>query len=177
MDSLCSDITAETGGEDANWRDVVHWLMLRWSQNSRALPSLAPRFLQQFILHEFILRESTNSPIPTTIKINMTEAVTSSKNFSHGEIMHFLGLMEEIIPMGNEEMKLVASQHAEAHPPGRSALSLRRKFASLQRVKHPTGDPNMPEEIQMAKTIWHDVGKKADVGAANKNFSGIQEVH
>ena len=72
---------------------------------------------------------------------------TLSKNFSHAEIMHFLGLMEEILPTGNEEMKLVASRHAEVHPPGGSALSFRRKFASLQRIKHPTGNPNMPEEI------------------------------
>ena len=61
--------------------------------------------------------------------------------------------------MGNEEMKLVASKHAEVHPPGRSALS------------HPTGDPNMPEEIQLAKTIWSKVGKKADVGGTTEKFS------
>ena len=49
--------------------------------------------------------------------------------------------------MDNKERKLVASKHAEVHPPGRSALSLRGKFASPQRIKHPTGDPNLPEEI------------------------------
>ena len=69
------------------------------------------------------------------------------KIFSHGEIMHFLGLMEEMPPTGNEEMKLVASRHVVVYPPGRNALSLRRKFASLRRIKHPTGNPNMPEEI------------------------------
>ena len=145
MDSFCSDITAETGGEeDANWR-VVPWLMLRWSRKSRA--SASRMLLHEFIRREFILPESTDSSIPTTIDIKMTAAKTASKNFSHGEIMHFLGPMEDILPMGNEEMKLVASKHAEVYPPGRSALSLRRKFASLRRVKHPTGDPNMPEEI------------------------------
>ena len=87
-------------------------------------------------------------PIPTTININMAEtAPTASKNFSHTEIMRFLGLMEEILPTGDEEMKLVALQHAKICPPGRSALSLRRKFASLQRVERPTGDPNTPQEI------------------------------
>ena len=125
MDSFCSDITAETGGEDANWRDIVPWLMLRWSHDS-SRASASSVLLREFILRE---QECKSAPIPTTININMAKTVT--KNFSHGEIMHFLGLMEEIIPMGNEEMKLVASQHAEAHPPGRSALSLRRKFASL----------------------------------------------
>ena len=97
MDSLCSDITAETGGGDA---------------------------------------EFTDSPIPATINIKMAKtaaktAPAASKNFSHAEIRHFLHLMEEILPMGNEEWKLVAVRHAEVHPSGRSALSLRRKFASL----------------------------------------------
>ena len=54
MDSLCSDITAETGGEDANWRDVVPWLMLRWSQNSRSASRV---LLCMFILQEFIFEQ------------------------------------------------------------------------------------------------------------------------
>ena len=29
----------------------------------------------------------------------------------------------------------------------------------------------MPEEIRLAETIWCDVGKNADVGAANENLS------
>ena len=138
FDILCSDITAETGEQDANWRDVIHWLMLRWNQNSgaAALLALALRvLLQEFILCKFILQEFTNEPIPTTIHINTAEPAPS-KNFSHAKITHFLGLMlEEILPMGNEEMKLVASRHDEVCPPGRSALSLWRKFASLQRIK------------------------------------------
>ena len=96
-----------------------------------------------------------------------------SKNFSHAGIVHFLSLMEEILLTGNEDkMKLVASKHAEVHPPGRSVLSLtRRKFASLQRIKHPTGDPNVPEEIQLAKSTWCETGRKADVGTAKEKFS------
>ena len=103
----------------------------------------------------------------------MTEtAPNPSKNFSHAEIMHFLHLTEEILLTGNGGMKLVASKHAEVHPPGRSVLSLtRRKFASLQRIKHPTGDPNVPEEIQLAKSTWCETGRKADVGTAKEKFS------
>ena len=74
-----------------------------------------------------------------------------SKIFSHAEIMHFLCLMEETLPTGNDETKLVASRHAEVHPLGRSALSLRRKIVSLRRIKHPTGDPNMPESSGMSQ--------------------------
>ena len=145
FNTLCSDITAETGGQDANWGDIVHWLMLRW--NSMASASALRVLLQQFILQEVIVREG-KSPIPTTIDIinNLAEPAPS-KIFSHAEIMHFLCLMEETLPTGNDETKLVASRHAEVHPPGRSALSLRRKFASLRQIKHPTGDPNMPEEV------------------------------
>ena len=104
------------------------------------------------VLCEVILRKFTDSPIHTsihtTINITMNEtAPAASKNFSHAEIMHFLHLMEEILPMGNKEMKLDALKHAEVCPPGRSAHSLRRKFASLQRVERPTGDPNTPQEI------------------------------
>ena len=144
FNTLCSDITAETGGQDAK-RDVVHWLMLSWSQNSRASAQRA------LLLRKFILWEFTNSLILTTININMAKtapettpetAPASSKNCSHAEIMHFLHPMEETLPTGKEEMKLVALKHAEVHPPGRSTLSLRRKLATLQRVKHPTGDPN-----------------------------------
>ena len=70
--------------------------------------------------------------------------------------------MEEILTAGNKETKLVASKHGEVHPPLRSALSLWRKFASFRRIKRPTGDSNMPEEIQLAKTVWCRPGRKAE---------------
>ena len=70
LDTLQSDITAESGGEeDANWRDVVPWLMLRWSLNSSPTRRL---LLKEFIRREFIFDDL---PIPTTIDINnMTAA-------------------------------------------------------------------------------------------------------
>ena len=75
------------------------------------------------LLHKFLLQEES---MPTTTCINMS---APSKNSSHDEIMHFLRLMEEIFPMGNKEMKLVPSKHAdvcahlaEAHFPCKGSL-------------------------------------------------------
>ena len=79
--------------------------------------------------------------------------------------------MEEILPADKEEMKLVASKHAEVHPPGRSALSLWRKFASLWSVKHQTGDSNTPKEIGLAKSKWCETGRKDGVRTAKESSS------
>ena len=41
---------------------------------------------------------------------------------------------------------------------GRYVDSLRRKYTSIHREKVPTGDPNMPEEVRLAKKLKYMIG-------------------
>ena len=51
---------------------------------------------------------------------------------------------------------------------------MRRKLANLYRKKVPTGNPNMPEEVRLAKQIKFLIAQKADIGDAEK-LSDLQD--
>ena len=85
--------------------------------------------------------------------------------FSKGELDWLLEILEEHLPIGQQEWDLVLTKHEERYPDSdRSAESLRRKFASLYRKNMPTGDPDIPEEVRRAKTIRNQIVERADIG-------------
>ena len=79
------------------------------------------------------------------------------------EKLNMLTIMSEILPIGPEQWSAVSSRHAEKFP-GREVESLRRKFTELHRKSVPSGDPNIPEDIRIAKKIKFEIGVKADIG-------------
>ena len=38
-------------------------------------------------------------------------------------------------------------------------------------MKHPTGDPNMPEAIRLAKEVHHAIQRRAHLGTAAEKFN------
>ena len=84
-------------------------------------------------------------------------------NCTREECLYFLGVMEEVLPIGSDEWQVVVDQHNAVNP-GRSVTSMRRKYANLHRKQIPTGDPDMPPEVRAAKRVKHKIGARADIG-------------
>ena len=45
--------------------------------------------------------------------------------------------------------------------------SLGRKYHTLHRMKIPSGEPNIPEEVRATKQIKHLIGQKCNLGNSN----------
>ena len=89
-------------------------------------------------------------------------------NFGKEETMHLLMLAEKHSPIGSEGWKGVVLEH-EIHFPGRGETALvMRKCSTLCQKQIPTGDPNCPEEVKLAKRIKHMILNKAAVGDAEE---------
>ena len=84
-------------------------------------------------------------------------------NYTREEQIHFLNIMERILPMGPEEWDQVQLEH-EAVYPGRDVDSIRRRYNRLHRKKIPTGDPTMPPEVRQAKRVKYKLGDKSNLG-------------
>ena len=86
--------------------------------------------------------------------------------------MYLLSVLEEVLPIGPEEWDEVVNKHAVGCRwiPGRDVDSIRRKFASLHRKQIPTGDPNMPEDVKLAKRIKYMIGDKANIGDGEEEY-------
>ena len=88
------------------------------------------------------------------------------------ELMHMLEVMHGILPIGPQEWDMVVEAHTAQYP-GRDVESLRRKYTSLHRKKIPTGDPNIPPEVRLAKRVKHLIGDKAEVCDGTDEFNMI----
>jgi hypothetical protein len=83
-------------------------------------------------------------------------------NYSKDELLHFLRIMHDHMPIGGNEWDIVLKQHSLSYP-GREVESLRCKFAQLHRVKTPTEDPRCPQEVKRAKRIKYIISSCADI--------------
>ena len=94
---------------------------------------------------------------------------SSAPNCSIAEAMNLLRIIEDILPVGEENWKRVLALHSETHP-HRDVTSIKRKFQSLHRKSIPTGDPECPEEVQLAKRLKCCIGQKASIGDGEDEF-------
>jgi len=77
--------------------------------------------------------------------------------------MHLLEMMENILPIGNDEWDTVRREHLIKFPgQARDINSLRRKYNQLSHKRVPTDDPNCLPEVKRAKRIRIDIRKKAN---------------
>ena len=63
--------------------------------------------------------------------------------------LHFLNIVNEVLPLGQVEWKTVTSRNnevCEQFP--RVVDTIKLQFTNLCREIPPTGDPNMPREVQ-----------------------------
>ena len=110
---------------------------------------------------------SNNNPPPHVPPVTVVTQVSQSpakprRMHRQPELLHLFGIMLEILPIGPNEWQKVVDLHSEKYP-GRDKESIVRKFTTLHRRKIPTGDPNMPPEIRLAKRIKYGIGDKAEV--------------
>eukprot|EP00536_Pseudo-nitzschia_multiseries_P002441 jgi/Psemu1/5565/gm1.5565_g len=82
---------------------------------------------------------------------------SGKKNYSRSEVMELLYTLKAILPVGPEDW----------------AQSLRRKYNGLYRKQIPTGDPNCPKHVKLAKRIKYLIKCKEGVGDGQEPY-GIE---
>ena len=92
------------------------------------------------------------TPVPVSITSPAISSHRSGMNYSHEELMSVLHTVNDILPIGTNEWQLVADNHAVNYT-RRDIISIRRKWQKLHRMKIPTGSPEIPEEVLLAKKI------------------------
>ena len=119
--------------------------------------------------------DKTKKTKKTKTKKETTDVVATGRKAGQGnyflpERMHLLRIIYRVLPIGPEEWQLCTGEHALQYP-GRCQESIRRKYNGLSRRKIPTGDPNCPEDVKLAKRIRWAIGNRASVGDAEEEFS------
>jgi hypothetical protein len=84
-------------------------------------------------------------------------------DYTPEEVIHFLNIAVSIKPVDLTGWQRVLQEHnlVYAHM-NRTAESLRRKYNQLQRKKIPTGDPNCPEDVRLAKRVKYSINDHHD---------------
>ncbi|KAI2492949.1 hypothetical protein MHU86_21588 [Fragilaria crotonensis] len=84
--------------------------------------------------------------------------------FSQQELFALLGIIEEHLPVAQDDWDLIIADHATMYPDShRTSESLRQKFVSLYRKKVPTGDPKCPPDVWRAKFIIDQIQESVNL--------------
>jgi len=115
-----------------------------------------------FVQHKHI--SLPNAPPHRHIVVTMaTSRGKRGPAFTARELENLADTVEEIVPIGHTEWDRVRDQHNEIFPDqNRTTESLRRKFQWMVKMKIPTGDPNMPRHIRVAKRANYAIVKATD---------------
>ena len=115
---------------------------------------------------------STNAVTGSSSRVSSgtTAARVRGSKYRTDELINLFSIMEQIVPIGPDEWDMVVSQHSISYP-GRDVDSLRRKYHSVARKSIPTGDPNMPPEVRMAKRCKHLIGAKCSLGGGVEEYN------
>jgi hypothetical protein len=83
--------------------------------------------------------------------------------FTTRELESLAEAVADMIPMSNTDWDNISEIH-DANFPGlnRTSDSLKRKFQEMARTKIPTGDPNCPLHIRIAKRAYYKLVKSLD---------------
>ena len=83
---------------------------------------------------------------------------------------NFVGHIKDILPIDQDDWSKVKIRHDLGFRGfNRMVDSFERKFRMLDWINFPTGDPEMPVEVCIAKRTFHKIGKKADIGDGTEN--------
>lgn len=92
---------------------------------------------------------------------NFSDCVASNQKFTTEELYDMLNIISDILPVGKTEWVMVGNRYNKMYPMmQRNMENIRRKYNTLANAKIPTGNPNMPEENEMAKRIKMELNKK-----------------
>ncbi len=92
--------------------------------------------------------------------------------FSKQELFALLDIIEEHLPVAQNDWDLVEADHAAMYPDSlRTRDLLKQKFVLLYRSKVPTGDPKCPPEVWPAKFIvLEEIKKKVDLSGGKEDL-------
>jgi hypothetical protein len=100
-----------------------------------------------------------------------------SPAFTEAEIDNFLDIMGKVVPIGPLEWGVVAKRHCELFgAKNHDVKSLQHKFNAIANTVPPTGDPNIPAYIQLAKDIMQAIKVRMDSGDVVPGDLGIEGV-
>ena len=94
--------------------------------------------------------------------------------YRQSELMHLLEVMQAILPIGPTEWDMVVDAHSAQYE-GRDLDSIKRKYTSLHRKKIPTGSPNIPPEVKLAKRVKYMIGDKAEIGDGTEEYNMLDD--
>ena len=83
---------------------------------------------------------------------NPPTSMRCGKGFTKAETTSLLKAIERILPINMEGWNEVHDIFNSKHSP-QGVEGLRRKFNKLANKPVPTGNPNMPEDVKLAKSI------------------------
>eukprot|EP00536_Pseudo-nitzschia_multiseries_P017414 jgi/Psemu1/50759/gm1.50759_g len=88
-----------------------------------------------------------------------------------GPLMNMLNCIKKILPIRPDQWEHVAQLCAENYPHSeRDVDSIQRKYQKLHRKSIPTGDPNIPDDIALAKEIKYMIDNNyTPIWEHNKN--------
>ncbi|KAE9013191.1 hypothetical protein PR003_g15915 [Phytophthora rubi] len=92
--------------------------------------------------------------------------LTGSPNYKISEINRLLTIVEEHLPLGEDEWARVATDYNLSRSRGwveRDLDSLRRKVKALYSMRKPTGTAEVPQHVQKSKEVKRAIDDKANV--------------
>ncbi len=104
----------------------------------------------------------THTPQYSTFLVTMPKG-KRGLSFTVHELVSLVETIEEILPISHTEWDRVRDQHNKFFPDqNQTSDSHRRKFQWTAKLKMPTGDPNMPHHIHIAKRANYAIVKTTD---------------
>eukprot|EP00536_Pseudo-nitzschia_multiseries_P009485 jgi/Psemu1/23297/gm1.23297_g len=96
-------------------------------------------------------------------------------NYSRTEVLELLHTLKAILPVGPEEWAQVGQIHKDNFPDtNQSVANLRRKYSNLYRKKVPTGNPNCPKQVKLAKKVKWLIKSKQGVGGGEEHYDMVE---
>ena len=93
---------------------------------------------------------------------NPPTSMRCGKGFTKGETTTLLKTIEQILPIDAEAWNEVHDVFNSKHTP-RGVEGLKRKFNKLTNKAVPAGNPNMPEDVKLAKSIKSKLFRRSGV--------------
>jgi hypothetical protein len=85
------------------------------------------------------------------------------RNYTRNELERLMEDVRAVLPISGSDWEVIKSRHSQYFPNReRTWEQLKKKFWNLANKRIPTGDPNMPWEVQEAKSIRHLIIERTD---------------
>jgi len=89
-------------------------------------------------------------------------------------MLHLLEVIEKILPLNPDDWDQVKYQFVKTYATNNhSVTAITSRFQSLYRTKEPTGSPNIPEEVCVAKQIRNMIIEKSDRSTGSSGMRSL----